>query len=49
MKQNVENITVNSSIYAQPIYEKFGFNAVSKMVEEHGLRFIPMLKNIERN
>lgn len=49
MKQNVENITVNSSVYAQPIYEKFGFNTVSKMVEEHGLRFIPMLKNMNKN
>ena len=38
-------ISVNSSCYAQPIYQKFGFKAVSEVIEAHGLRFVMMQKN----
>ena len=38
-------ISVNSSCYAQPIYQKFGFKAVSEVIEAHGLRFLMMQKN----
>lgn len=39
------SITVNSSCYAQVIYEKFGFTASSAVLEHSGLRYVPMQKN----
>ncbi|ENX17428.1 hypothetical protein F895_01009 [Acinetobacter sp. CIP 64.2] len=39
------SITVNSSCYAQVIYEKFGFTASSAVIEQSGLRFVPMHKS----
>jgi predicted GNAT family N-acyltransferase len=36
---------VNSSFYAQDIYEKFGFIVSGDAAEKWGIRFIPM-KNI---
>lgn len=39
------SITVNSSCYAEKIYNKFGFESVSDVIEEDGLRFIRMQKN----
>ncbi len=38
-------ISVNSSCYAQPIYQKIGFKTVSELIEAHGLRFMMMQKN----
>lgn len=34
--------TVNSSLFAVPIYEKFGFEVVSEPQEAEGLIFVPM-------
>lgn len=39
-------ITVNSSCYAQPVYEKLGFQTVSSVIEASGLRFIQMRKDL---
>jgi GNAT superfamily N-acetyltransferase len=35
-------ITVNSTPYAVPVYEKFGFNVVGDRVERDGISFVPM-------
>ena len=45
LQENITLISVNSSCYAQPIYQKFGFKAVSEVIEAHGLRFVMMQKN----
>lgn len=42
-KEN-SSITVNSSCYAQPIYKKFGFSSTSPVMENGGLRYVPMQK-----
>ncbi|MEM9556554.1 MAG: GNAT family N-acetyltransferase [Acidobacteriota bacterium] len=34
--------TVNSSIYAQPVYERFGFRATGEVVHQDGIAFVPM-------
>lgn len=34
--------TVNSTPYAQPVYERFGFVATGPRVETHGIAFVPM-------
>jgi ribosomal protein S18 acetylase RimI-like enzyme len=39
---NPGEFTVNSSIYAQAMYEKFGFVASAEKQETHGLVFLPM-------
>ncbi len=36
------NFTVNSSLKAVPIYERFGFLAKGEIVEMHGIAFLPM-------
>ncbi|HAV4461973.1 GNAT family N-acetyltransferase [Acinetobacter baumannii] len=41
---DIEKITVNSSFYAQDIYEKFGFIVSGDAAEKWGIRFIPMTK-----
>jgi len=41
---DIEKITVNSSYYAQKIYEKFGFIVSGDATEKWGMRFIPMTK-----
>ncbi len=38
--------TVNSTPYAQPIYERFGFVATGPRVETKGIAFVPMRLNI---
>ncbi len=43
--QHPETITVHSSIYAEAVYEKLGFSAVSKAVVKDGLRFVPMRRD----
>ena len=45
LQKNITLISVNSSCYAQPVYQKFGFKAVSEVIEAHGLRFVMMQKN----
>ncbi|WP_395004674.1 GNAT family N-acetyltransferase, partial [Undibacterium sp.] len=40
---NQGEFTVNSSMYAQAMYEKFGFVASGEKQETHGLVFIPMV------
>ena len=34
--------TVNSSCYAQVVYEKFGFKAISNVIINRGLRYVSM-------
>lgn len=38
----VNSITVNSTPYAVPVYEKFGFNIVGDKIERDGISFVPM-------
>lgn len=37
--------TVNSTPYAQPVYERFGFVATGPRVETRGIAFVPMRLN----
>lgn len=39
---NDGRFTVNSSLNAVPIYERFGFTPTGPVVEKHGLAFLPM-------
>jgi len=39
---NPGKFTVNSSLNALPVYEKFGFVASGPVVQNHGVRFQPM-------
>ena len=39
---NDEGFTVNSTSYAMPIYERFGFKAMGAQVETMGIAFVPM-------
>jgi GNAT superfamily N-acetyltransferase len=39
---NNDGFTVNSSLFAQAVYEHFGFRATGPKVEEHGIAFVPM-------
>ena len=39
---NQNEFTVNSSPFAVPVYEKFGFQPTGPQVEMHGIAFIPM-------
>ncbi len=41
-KPGIENITVNSSPYAVPVYEKLGFEATAEEQVKNGIRFVPM-------
>lgn len=42
MATNPEGITVNSTLYAVPVYERFGFVATGPRVEMNGIAFVPM-------
>lgn len=42
--ENITQITVHSSPYAQGFYERMGFIATSAMQQQDGLLFIPMVK-----
>lgn len=42
----IKLISVNSSCFAEKIYKKMGFAAVSDVIEAHGLRFIQMQKHM---
>lgn len=37
-------ITVNSSLWAVPVYERLGFAVTSPEVERHGIRAVPMAR-----
>jgi GNAT superfamily N-acetyltransferase len=39
---NPGEFTVNSSLYAVPVYEKFGFRPTGPRVEQHGIAWVPM-------
>lgn len=39
---NPGEFTVNSSLYAVPVYEKFGFRPTGPCVEQHGVAWLPM-------
>jgi len=39
---DLNRVTVNSSPFAVPFYEAMGFKALSGMVEEDGMKFMPM-------
>jgi GNAT superfamily N-acetyltransferase len=43
-----EEITVNSSPFAVPIYHKLGFNSIAEETTVHGIRFVPMKKLIKK-
>ncbi|AVZ86473.1 GNAT family N-acetyltransferase [Acinetobacter sp. WCHA45] len=45
LSQQHSKITVNSSCYAQSVYENFGFIVTSTVIENGGLRYIPMCKS----
>lgn len=45
LSQQHSKIIVNSSCYAQPVYENFGFTVTSTVIENGGLRYIPMCKS----
>jgi ribosomal protein S18 acetylase RimI-like enzyme len=42
----VHEVTVNSSPYAQEIYERMGFKAIGPRQQENGILYIPMAKPI---
>jgi len=39
---NTQEYSVNSSIYAIPVYEKFGFEKNGQELEVNGIRYQPM-------
>jgi hypothetical protein len=39
---NHRGFTVNSTPYAMPVYERFGFKATGPRVETRGIAFVPM-------
>ena len=43
---NAGKFTVNSSVFALPIYAAFGFQAVTEKQEKHGLAYIGMELNL---
>ena len=43
----VEEITVNSSLYAVEIYKKMGFEPLDSMQTKNGIRFVPMKKMLQ--
>jgi ribosomal protein S18 acetylase RimI-like enzyme len=47
-KPGLVSVTVNSSPYAVPIYEKLGFHATGPEQAIHGLRFTPMVLYLPR-
>ena len=44
-----DEITVNSSLYADGIYEKLGFTKTAEPQEESGIRFVPMIYRKRKN
>lgn len=46
---NPGKFTVNSSLNAQPVYERFGFVASGPVVQTHGIAFQPMQLSLAQN
>ncbi|WP_460530711.1 GNAT family N-acetyltransferase [Chitinimonas naiadis] len=44
---NPGGFTVNASLNAVPVYERFGFRVNGPKVETHGVAFVPMLRMLE--
>lgn len=42
VSNGINMFTVNSSIYAVPIYEKFGFSPTSEPQTRNGINYVPM-------
>lgn len=42
IKNDIKEVTVNSSPYAVEVYEKLGFEKVKEQMEVNGIKFIPM-------
>ena len=40
---NTIGFTVNSTLYAVPVYQRFGFCATGSKVEKNGIAFVPMV------
>ncbi|MDJ0833232.1 MAG: GNAT family N-acetyltransferase [Gammaproteobacteria bacterium] len=40
------NLTVNSSLYAEPFYRKLGFQPTADATTVNGIRFIPMQRSL---
>lgn len=49
INKRVEEITVNSTPYAVPIYERFGFRVTGPKVEMNGIAFVPMKRLVANN
>jgi len=45
---NREGFTVNASLYAKPVYEKFGFVPLSGPQEKNGVIFVPMKLEVSK-
>ena len=39
----VESFTVNSTLFALPVYKRFGFKSQGTLVKENGVAFVPMI------
>ncbi len=46
LKGKTDTISVNSSRYAENIYAAFGFQKTGELQEQNGIRFIPMLMQL---
>ena len=44
---NLASFTVNSTRYAVPVYERFGFKATGPCVETKGIAYVPMRLELE--
>jgi GNAT superfamily N-acetyltransferase len=40
--KGASHFTVNSSLYAVPVYQKFGFSPISEPQFKNGIRYVPM-------
>ena len=43
------DMLVRSSVYAVPVYERFGFTACGRRVDEPGVSYVPMRQVIRRS
>ncbi len=43
----LHQLTVNSSLYAEPIYLKLGFEATGEATTVNGIQFIPMQRSLD--
>ena len=40
---DIKTITVNSSLFAEPVYSRMGFKATGLVQEKNGITFVPMV------